>query len=436
MKKSPAKKQALQRPKGTQDLYTPEISRWHHLEKTCQRIFTQYGYSEIRPPVFESTALFMRGVGETTDIVNKEMYTLASKTAEESDSNINTLTLRPEGTAGVVRAYIENGMSRWQKPVKLYYMGPMFRYERPQAGRQRQFHQIGIESFGIDSPAADAEVIFMAMQLFKHLGLRDLTLQINNIGTPACREQFKVTLKAKLANQLPQLCNDCKTRYETNPLRLLDCKMPSCQALLQTPEIQNFLAQDFTAEVEQKAFNQLLSLLDELEIAYYRNPTLVRGLDYYTRTVFEITSSSDALGAQNTICGGGRYNPLVETLGGPETPGIGWALGVERLLRLLPEIPLPPLDFYIATDCHARAFQLAERLYHQGFSAEVDLTEKPAGKQLEKASKRGAKQAILYFQDAVQARKIVCKTLSTGEQFSGSLDGFLEALQGTSVKSL
>ncbi len=400
------KRAALQRPKGTQDIFGGDIERWQFVEAETRALFAAYGYHEIRTPVFEATELFERGVGEATDIVNKEMYTF-----EKSDRR---LSLRPEGTAGVVRSFIEQGMARWPKPVKLYYMGPMFRYERPQAGRQRQFHQIGAELFGLDTPAADAEVITLAMRLFSHFKLPNLSLEINNIGTPECRERFKAGFREKTRPFLAALCGDCQTRFETNPLRMLDCKNPQCKDRYASPEIQAFLEADFTSPECQAHFARLCEILEQLEIPYRRNPYLVRGLDYYTKTVFEITSTH--LGAQNAVCGGGRYNNLVEELGGPETPAVGWALGMERLMTLVGELSLPQLDYYIVTDQHAEAFRLADSLRARNLRVEVDLSGRGFGKQLERAAKASAGQAIILGQAELDSGQLQVKNLASGEQ--------------------
>ncbi len=396
----------LQRPKGTQDIVGDELPQWQRVEALFRQAMQRANYQEIRTPIFESTDLFKRGVGESTDIVNKEMYTF--------EKGERSLTLRPEGTAGVVRAYIEQGMSRWPKPVKLYYLGPMFRYERPQAGRQRQFHQMGLELFGLDTPESDAEVILLAMRFFESLGLPNLALEMNNIGTPADREQFKTNFKQLIQPTLTQLCEDCQTRFETNPLRMLDCKVTGCQQIYDQPEIQAFLEQDFTGSESQAHFGKLAEILTACNIPFKRNFRLVRGLDYYTKTVFEITSTN--LGAQNAVCGGGRYNHLVETLGGPPTPGIGWALGVERLVTLLGACQKATPEYYIVTDQPADAFQLAEKLRANGSSVEVNLSDKGIGKQLEQAFKSGAKKVLILGESEVQHKTITIKDLDSREQ--------------------
>ena len=316
--------------KGTKDILPQEVEQWHRLEKNALEIFTKYGYKEIRTPIFEMTELFARGVGDTTDIVNKEMYTF-----EKSE---RSLTLRPENTAGVVRSFIENGMSRLSAPVKLWYKGPMFRYERPQAGRQRQFHQVGVEMFGIKDPTADAEVIAMAVDYLKSLGLNDLEVEINSLGCPTCREEYKKKIKEVLKPEFDNLCEDCQNRYEKNPLRLLDCKVESCKEIFAKPEIQKVIQSDFICEDCAKHYKDLKSYLDKLGIKYVENKLLVRGLDYYNRTVFEIKSNN--LGSQNAVCGGGRYDSLVRNLGGEDTPAEGWAMGMENSTVILFRIHL------------------------------------------------------------------------------------------------
>ena len=320
--------------KGTKDILPQDVECWHRLEEKALEVFTKYGYKEIRTPIFEATELFARGVGDTTDIVNKEMYTF-----EKSD---RSLTLRPENTAGVVRSFIENGMARLSAPVKLWYKGPMFRYERPQAGRQRQFHQVGVEMFGIKQPTADAEVILLAVNYLKSLGLDDLEVEINSLGCPTCREAYKQRIKEVLKPEFDNLCEDCQNRYEKNPLRLLDCKVESCQEIFAKPEIKDVIMSDFICEDCAQHFKELKLYLDRLNIKYVENKLLVRGLDYYNRTVFEIKSNN--LGSQNAVCGGGRYDSLVRNLGGEDTPAVGWAMGMERLNSLLPHIDAKPLD--------------------------------------------------------------------------------------------
>ena len=391
--------------KGTKDILPQEVEQWHKLEKNALDIFTRYGYKEIRTPIFEATELFARGVGDTTDIVNKEMYTF-----EKSDRSI---TLRPENTAGVVRSFIENGMARLSAPVKLWYKGPMFRYERPQAGRQRQFHQVGVEMFGIKEPTADAEVILLAVDYLKSLGLNDLEVEINSLGCPKCREEYKKRIKEVLKPEFDHLCEDCQNRYEKNPLRLLDCKVESCKEIFAKPEIQRVIQSDFICEECAQHYKEVKFYLDRLNIKYVENKLLVRGLDYYNRTVFEIKSNN--LGSQNAVCGGGRYDSLVKNLGGEDTPAVGWAMGMERLNSLLPEIEPEKLDGYIVSNSPADAFELAEELRAQGLNIEFDLANKKFTKQLEKASKI-AKFALILGEDEITANKVSIKNLSTSEQ--------------------
>lgn len=393
--------------KGTKDILPQEIEQWHKLEKNALEIFTRYGYKEIRTPIFEATELFARGVGDTTDIVNKEMYTF-----EKSD---RSLTLRPENTAGVVRSFIENGMSRLSAPVKLWYKGPMFRYERPQAGRQRQFHQVGVEMFGIKEPTADAEAILLAVNYLKSLGLNDLEVEINSLGCPKCREEYKQKIKEVLKPEFENLCEDCQNRYEKNPLRLLDCKVESCKEIFAKPEIQKVIQSDFICEECADHYKTLKSYLDKLEVPYVENKLLVRGLDYYNRTVFEIKSNN--LGSQNAVCGGGRYDSLVRNLGGEDTPAVGWAMGMERLNSLLTDIEPEKLDGYIVSNSPADAFELAQELRAEGLKVEFDLANKKFTKQLEKASKV-AKFALILGEDEIKSKKVAVKNLSTSEQRS------------------
>ncbi|HIT93448.1 MAG TPA: histidine--tRNA ligase [Candidatus Stercorousia faecigallinarum] len=405
--------------KGTKDILPQEVEQWHKLEKNALEIFTRYGYKEIRTPIFEVTELFARGVGDTTDIVNKEMYTF-----EKSDRSI---TLRPENTAGVVRSFIENGMARLSAPVKLWYKGPMFRYERPQAGRQRQFHQVGVEMFGIKDATADAEVILLAVNYLKSLGLNDLEVEINSLGCPKCREEYKNKIKEVLKPEFDHLCEDCQNRYEKNPLRLLDCKVDTCKEIFAKPEIQKVIQSDFICEECAQHYKELKSYLDKLKIKYIENKLLVRGLDYYNRTVFEIKSNN--LGSQNAVCGGGRYDSLVRNLGGDDTPAVGWAMGMERLNSLLPEIEPQKLDGYIVSNSPADAFELAEELREQGLNIEFDLANKKFTKQLEKASKI-AKFALILGEDEIKTNKVSVKNLETSEQVTIDRNDITDKIKG------
>ena len=391
--------------KGTKDILPAQMPVWYFMEDTAREVFSKFGAKEIRTPIFEATELFARGVGDTTDIVNKDMYTF-----EKSE---RSLTLRPENTAGVVRSFIENGMHKLSAPVKLWYKGPMFRYERPQAGRQRQFHQVGVEVFGIKQATCDAEVILMAVDYLKALGLNDLSVELNSLGCPECREVFKTKLKEVLKPYLPQLCPDCQARYEKNPLRLLDCKVEECKAIYEKPEVQEVIQSDFICPECSEHFEELKGYLNALGINYSVNKLLVRGLDYYNRTVFEIKSNN--LGSQNAVCGGGRYDSLVRNLGGEDTPAVGFAMGMERLASLIGEREGERLDAYVVSNNPIEAVKLAEELRNAGKTCEFDLTNRKFVKQLEKASKV-AKFAYILGEDEISSNTVSVKNLDTSEQ--------------------
>ena len=403
--------------KGTKDILPQDMPVWHFMEEEANKLFTKYGVKEIRTPIFEATELFARGVGDTTDIVNKEMYTF-----EKSE---RSLTLRPENTAGVVRAFIENGMHRLSAPVKLWYKGPMFRYERPQAGRQRQFHQVGVEVFGIKQATADAEVILMAVDYLNALGLNDLSVELNSLGCPECREVFKTKLKEALKPYLSQMCPDCQSRYEKNPLRLLDCKVEECKEIYAKPEIQAIIQSDFICEDCSSHFEELKGYLNELKVNYSINKLLVRGLDYYNRTVFEIKSNN--LGSQNAVCGGGRYDSLVKNLGGEDTPAVGFAMGMERLASLIQEKKEEKSLAFIVCNNPLESIKLTTELRRKGLSCEFDLTNKKFVKQLEKASKV-AKYAIILGEDEIASNQVTIKNLETAEQKTVSRNNIEENL--------
>jgi histidyl-tRNA synthetase len=395
-----------QAPKGTKDLLPDETLIWRHIEETAFKIFSNANYQEIRTPIFEVTELFARGVGDSTDIVNKEMYTFVQKD--------RSLTLRPENTAGVVRAFIENGMHRLPAPVKLWYKGPMFRYERPQAGRQRQFNQVGVELFGIKEALADAEVIHIAIKFLKELGLQNLSLEINNIGCPKCREDYKNEIKKAIKPKIHDFCEDCFVRIEKNPLRILDCKNENCKKFLSFPKTEAVINQDFICEECKGHFSQLQEYLISLEINYSINKKLVRGLDYYNSTVFEITSTN--LGAQNAVCGGGRYDPLVKILGGPDTPATGWAIGMERIVSLINFQPKKLLDVFVVSNFSIEALKTVDKIRNLGISADIDLSGKKFAKQMEKASKSGARFAVILGEEEINSNTLTVKNLATGEQ--------------------
>lgn len=404
--------------KGTKDILPNDMPVWHFMEEKAKEVFTKYGAKEIRTPIFEATELFARGVGDTTDIVNKEMYTF-----EKSE---RSLTLRPENTAGVVRSFIENGMHRLSAPVKLWYKGPMFRYERPQAGRQRQFHQVGIEVFGIKQATADAEVILMAVNYLKSLGLQDLFVEINSLGCPQCREVFKTKLKEVLKPYLSELCPDCQARYEKNPLRLLDCKVEDCKKIYEKSEVQAIIQSDFICEDCAEHFHELQKYLNELNINYSINKLLVRGLDYYNRTVFEIKSNN--LGSQNAVCGGGRYDSLVKNLGGEDTPAVGFAMGMERLAALIGEKQECKILGFVVSSNSLEALKLAEELRQKGITVEFDLANKKFVKQLEKAAKV-AKYALILGEDEISTKQITVKNLETSEQVTVARSEILNYLK-------
>lgn len=405
--------------KGTKDIYGEEINKWHFVENAMREVFENANYKELRTPIFEATELFARGVGDSTDIVNKEMYTF--------DQKGRSLTLRPENTAGVVRAYIEHGMHRISPPVKLFYKGPMFRYERPQAGRQRQFHQLGVEVFGVDAPSADAEVISTAIAFLNKIGLDDLELEINSLGCEKCRANFREKLKAAIAPMLENFCDDCKMRYDKNPLRMLDCKSPECQQYLATQAVKDVINSEFICEDCQEHFEKLKSYLNALEIKYSVNKLLVRGLDYYNRTVFEIKSNS--LGSQNAVCGGGRYDSLVETLGGVKTPAVGWAMGMERLMALIPDVTAQNIDAYIISQDLKETLKMAKLLRSAGLKTEFDMQGKNFSKGFEKALKSGATFAIILGEDEIKENKVTIKNLTTKEQKTIASEKILEELK-------
>ena len=393
--------------KGTKDILPQEINTWHKLESNAFDVFTRYGYKEIRTPVIEVTELFARGVGDTTDIVNKEMYTF-----EKSERSI---TLRPENTAGVVSSFIENGMHKLSMPVKLWYKGPMFRYERPQAGRQRQFHQIGVELFGIKDAQADAEVILLAVDYLKSLGLNDLEIEINSLGCPKCRQEYKEKIKQVLKPEFENLCHDCQTRFEKNPLRLLDCKVDSCRMIFEKPHIKEVLQSDFLCDECREHYGNLKTLLEASNVKYSENRLLVRGLDYYNRTVFEIKSNN--LGSQNAVCGGGRYDSLIKQLGGEDVPAVGWAMGMERLYSLIEHVEGDMLDGYVVSTSPIEALKLAQELREQGLKIEFDLSNKKFTKQLEKASKV-ARFALILGEDEISNNTVSVKDLSVSKQIT------------------
>ena len=402
---------SIKAPKGTKDILPNEIANWQNIEKVAYETFSKANFKEIRTPIFEDTDLFERGVGDTTDIVNKEMYTFI-----KSD---RSLTLRPENTAGVVRVYLEHGFHREIPPVKLWYKGPMFRYERPQAGRQRQFHQIGVEMFGVQDASADAECIMLATEFLKGLGLNDLVVEINSLGCNVCRKEYKEQLKIAIAPFLEGLCEDCRSRYEKNPLRILDCKNETCNKLFEEYKLKDVVSGITLCDECSDHYSDLKTYLNELGINYVENTFLVRGLDYYTKTVFEI--KSNCLGSQNAVCGGGRYDGLVETLGGQRTPAVGWAMGVERLNALIPKIENNKIDYFVVSDIKVEAIKLTSKLRNYGYSVEFDYNSRKFAKQLEKASKV-ANFALIIGEDEIKNNYITVKNLSDSTQVKMTFD--------------
>ena len=396
--------------RGTKDILGEDTLTWQKIQDSARNIFQSANYQEIRTPIFEATELFKRGVGDSTDIVNKEMYTFSTGGKDKNESSI---TLRPENTAGVVRAYIEHNISRQSPPQKFWYFGPMFRYERPQAGRQRQFHQIGIELFGVENPAADAEAILMAQEFLKSVGVDNLEVELNTLGCPKCREEYKNSIREVLKPYLVELCDDCKIRYEKNPLRILDCKDENCQKIFERDEIKKVILNDYVCPECAQHFEQVKKYLDALNIKYSRNKMLVRGLDYYNRTVFEIKSNS--LGSQNAVCGGGRYDGLVQMLGGAPTPAVGWALGVERLFELIEKTPAQKLDYFVVSKYPEHALKLCKDLREKGKTCDFDMQNRKFAKQLEKAA-RVANFAIILGEEEIEKSFYTVKNLSTGTQ--------------------
>jgi len=410
-------------PKGTQDILPEDISKWYYIEGIIKEILSKYGYKEIRTPFFEYTDLFVRGIGESTDIVTKEMFTFP-------DRKGRSLTLRPEGTAPVVRAYLEDSMGRTSKVIKLFYLGPMFRCEKPQAGRFRQFNQFGIEIIGTKSPAADAEVIITVLAIYKKLGLKNLEILINSVGCKKCRVDYVQKLKKYLINKKDFLCSECKERYTKNPLRVLDCKKDSCKKIIESaPVITENLCQECKSH-----FAQVKSCLDDQKIIFRENPRLVRGLDYYTKTAFEIISGG--LGAQNAIGGGGRYDDLVEELGGKPTPAVGFAAGIERMIITIDQqkIEWPAekrLDIFVAKidkKNNDTAFKLLQKIRNTGFSADMDYSEGSLKSQMRIANKMGVRYTVIVGEEELSKNMVILRNMKTKEQKEVRIDNLINEL--------
>ncbi len=390
------------------DILPSEVATWQFVESTARSIFNSFGFDEIRVPVVEKTELFSRSIGETTDIVEKEMYTF-------SDRSDNSMTLRPEGTAPVMRSLIQHKLLNQNSIQKLYYTGPMFRYERPQKGRYRQFHQIGAEVVGVDDPLIDAQVMTMLDHFFKQVGITDVSLEINSLGCPECRPGYRDVLIDFIEQRLESLCSDCQRRFRQNPLRVLDCKVPGCKAA--TTEAPTVL-EHLCAGCDDH-FGQVRTHLQAVDVEFSINPRMVRGLDYYTKTTFEMITNN--LGAQNAVAAGGRYDGLIHNLGGPEAPGIGFAMGVERLVLLLSERELTndSPDLFIAAlgkEAQQFAFSLLTTLQRQGLRAEMDYTGKSLKSQMRRADKLGARYSLILGEDELANKIAPLRNMSGGEQ--------------------
>ena len=405
--------------KGTQDVLPRESHKIRFLEATALEIAGNYGFREIRTPVFEHTELFQRGVGDTTDVVQKEMYTFL-------DKGDRSITLRPEGTAGAVRSFLEHGLYNEPMPQKLCYLTSCYRYEKPQAGRLREFHQFGVECLGTASPAADAEVIALANAYFSFLGVRGLQLELNSIGCKDCRKEYHKALHAYFDSRREELCATCRDRLDRNPMRILDCKSPVCAAIAKdAPKVLDYLCDDC-----RRHFEQVQAFLGAMGISFTVNPTIVRGLDYYSRTVFEFVSTE--IGAQGTVCGGGRYDGLVEEIGCPHTPALGFGLGLERLLLLMEaqKLPFPEPErcsLYVASMGDAAlqtAVQIVSSLRQEGVYAECDVVGRSVKAQMKYAGKIGAKFTMVLGDSELESGKALLKNMETGEQTEMTLDGF------------
>jgi len=408
----------INRPRGTNDFLPEDTAKWQAVESLLRTMCSSYGYGEIRTPIFEETELFSRGVGNTTDVVQKEMYTF-------EDHGGRSVSLRPENTASACRAYLENKMYGMVQPVKLYYIGPMFRYEKPQAGRFRQFHQFGLEIFGTNSPTADAEVIAFAWDLYHRLGIKGLVLKLNSIGCPKCRAEYRKALQEYFRPHLETLCATCRDRFDRNPLRILDCKSEICQDIgKDAPSILDYLCDDCKVH-----FEQVKSMLDAAGIPYQIDPRLVRGLDYYTRTAFEIQAG--AIGAQSAVCGGGRYDGLIQEIGGDAIPGVGFALGLERLFNALrsqgDDIETDQhLDVYVLVaggeGANAASFDLAYQLRQAGLNVELDYADKSFKAQMKAANRLHAAYTMIIGENEVASRTAAIKNMETGEQVTVPFD--------------
>lgn len=410
--------------KGTKDIFGEEMRKWLEVEEIIRNLCDDFGFGQIRTPMFEYTDLFARGVGDTTDIVNKEMYSFV-------DKGENRITLKPESTAAVVRAFLEHSMYADTQPTKLYYISPTFRYERPQAGRQRQFHQFGVEMFGTDSPTADAEIISIGHTLLKRLGIKKVELHINSLGGPECRKKYNETLKGFLNERREHLCPLCQERMDKNPLRVLDCKNPECQKHLQeAPTVLSTLGDECKAH-----FEQVKALLTAMDIPFVVDPGIVRGLDYYTKTVFEFVSND--IGAQGTVCGGGRYDRLVDEIGNKHVPAVGFGAGMERLIIVRDaenNAPLAPLtrDIFIGYRGEAamiEAFKIVNLLRQVGISAESDHLQRSIKAQMKYANKINARYSMIIGESELEERNVKLKEMESGDEVTIPLDQFVQVFK-------
>lgn len=410
-------------PKGTKDVLASEVYKWHFVERAFSDMCEKYGFKEIRTPVFEHTELFSRGVGDTTDIVQKEMYTF-------QDYAKRSITLKPEGTSPVARSFVEHKSYADVQPSKYYYITPCFRYEKPQSGRLREFHQFGIEVFGTNNMIADAEVICLAHDFLEELGIKDIELRINSVGCPACREKHRTALREFLKSRYDDLCDTCKDRYERNPLRILDCKSPVCQELVQGAPLMI----DFLCDECKEAFDEVQENLTSMGIDFIVDPGIVRGLDYYTKTAFEFVTNS--IGAQGTVCGGGRYDHLIEDVGGPPIPGVGFGLGIERLLITMEangiEIPEPEgADVFIAVmgdKAKAYGLSLLRRLRRAGVRTEMDSLARNVKGQFKYANRIHAKRTVVIGDNELEEKQAAVKDMATSEQIMVPMENLVQEL--------
>ena len=409
----------IQAPKGTKDVLPGESYKWHYIENTIREMCALCGAHELRTPVIEHTELFLRGVGDTTDIVQKEMYTF-------NDKGGRSITLKPEGTAGMVRAFLENKLFSEPMPQKLYYLNsPTFRYEKPQAGRLREHHQFGVESVGSYAPETDAEVILLALMLFGRLGVNDLMLHINSIGCPECRKEYNRALREFLGEHISEMCETCRDRFEKNPMRIIDCKEERCRAIVKNaPRTLDFLCDDC-----RKHFEGVKACLDAVGAEYVVDPDIVRGLDYYTGTVFEVISNR--IGAQGAVCAGGRYNGLIEELGGSSIPAVGFGLGMERLLAVMEnngvEFPKPKeITVYFAAfgeEARLKAFSLTQAMRSKGISAEFDHMDRSFKAQFKYANKLGARYTVAIGDEELERGVVRVKCMADGREDELPFDG-------------